>query len=94
MKISGNLSNQLPFFKSLKIQKLVDSIDQNEKLINVKGLYGSSKSFFVSELNRISKKNIVWILDDKENAAYHFNDLESFVEKSSCVFFQIVIKGI
>ena len=56
MKISGNLSNQLPFFKSLKIQKLVDSIDQNEKLINVKGLYGSSKSFFVSELNRISKK--------------------------------------
>ena len=87
MKISGNFSNQLPFFKSLKIQKLVDSIDQNEKLINVKGLYGSSKSFFVSELNRISKKNIVWILDDKENAAYHFNDLESFVERSSCVFF-------
>ena len=47
MNSMGNLSNQLPFFKSLKIQKLFNTIAKSENSISVNGLYGSSKSFFV-----------------------------------------------
>lgn len=83
----GNNPHSLPFFKSLKVQKLRDSFDQNKKKSYVNGLYGSSKSFFVKELFRDNKKMFLWILNDKETAAYHFNDLENFMDKNNCYFF-------
>ena len=87
MNNPGNSSNQLPFFKSLKIQKLFNTIAKSENYISVNGLYGSSKSFFVNELSRLFNGTILWILDDKESAAYHINDLENFLQKSNCLFF-------
>ena len=87
MNSIGNLSNQLPFFKSLKIQKLFNTIAKSENSVSVNGLYGSSKSFFVNELSRLFNGTILWILDDKESAAYHINDLENFLQKSHCLFF-------
>ncbi|MFL2666435.1 MAG: transcription-repair coupling factor [Flavobacteriaceae bacterium] len=83
----GNNPHSLPFFKSLKVQKLRDSFVQNKKKSYVNGLYGSSKSFFVKELFRDNKKIFLWILNDKETAAYHFNDLENFMDKNNCYFF-------
>jgi len=83
----GNNPHSLPFFKSLKVQKLRDSFDQNKKKSYVNGLYGSSKSFFVKEFFRDNKKMFLWILNDKETAAYHFNDLENFMDKNNCYFF-------
>tara|TARA_B100001057_G_scaffold65560_1_gene59293 strand:- start:322 stop:3639 length:3318 start_codon:yes stop_codon:yes gene_type:complete len=87
MNNPGNSSNQLPFFKSLKIQKLLNTIVKTGSSLSVNGLYGSSKSFFVNELSRLSNNTILWVLDDKESAAYHMNDLENFIRKSSCIFF-------
>ena len=66
MKKVGNNPHSLPFSKSLKVQKLQNSFDQNEKKLFVNGLYGSSKSFFIKEFFRINKKSIFWILNDKE----------------------------
>ncbi len=83
----GNNPHSLPFFKSLKVQKLRDFFVQNKKKSYVNGLYGSSKSFFVKELFRDNKKIFLWILNDKETAAYHFNDLENFMDKNNCYFF-------
>ena len=83
----GDNPHSLPFYKSLKVQKLRDSFVQNKKKSYVNGLYGSSKSFFVKELFRDNKKIFLWILNDKETAAYHFNDLENFMDKNNCYFF-------
>ena len=43
MKKAGNNPNSLPFLKSLKIQKLQNSIAQSQDNYNLNGLYGSSK---------------------------------------------------
>ena len=87
MKKVGNYPHSLPFFKSLKVQKLIDSLAQNETKKYINGLYGSAKSFFIKELFRQNKKTIFWILNDKETAAYHFNDLENFMLTDECAFF-------
>ena len=87
MKKVGTNPHSLPFFKSLKIQKLGISRVQNQQKLYINGLYGSAKSFFVKELFRNSNKTIFWILNDKETAAYHFNDLENFMYSNQCSFF-------
>ena len=87
MKKVGTNPHSLPFFKSLKIQKLGISRVQNQQKLYINGLYGSAKSFFVKELFRNNNKTIFWILNDKETAAYHFNDLENFMDSNQCSFF-------
>ena len=86
MKKVGNNPHSLPFTKSLKIQKLKTSIAQAQNNYDLNGLYGSSKSFLINQLFD-SKKNLLWILNDKESAIYHFNDLENFMEHNFCSFF-------
>ena len=87
MKKAGKNPYSFPFFKSLKVQKLQVSSAQNQQKLYVNGLYGSAKSFFVKELFRNNNKTIFWILNDKETAAYHFNDLENFMNSNQCSFF-------
>ena len=65
MKKAGNNPNSLPFLKSLKIQKLQNSIAQSQDNYNLNGLYGSSKSFLINQLFD-SKRNLLWVLNDKE----------------------------
>ncbi len=86
MKIKGDYPNRLPFFESLKVQELTDSYCRKNN-VYIKGMYGSSKSFLVREIFRTKKQNIVWILNDRESAAYHFNDIENFTDKNQCSFF-------
>ena len=50
MKKGDNSPSLLTYNKSLNLQKLQNSITQNKNFISVKGLYGSSKSFIISEL--------------------------------------------
>ena len=73
--------------KSLNLQKLQNSIVKSETNIFLKGLYGSSKSFLINSLFSNSNKNIYWILENKESAGYHFNDLEGLVEEKKLYFF-------
>ena len=64
------------FVKSLQTQKLESSIAKNENKILLKGLIGSSLSFLVSSIFSKNQKLTVLILENKETAAYYFNDLE------------------
>ena len=73
--------------KSLNLQKLQNSIVKSETNIFLKGLYGSSKSFLINSLFSNSNKNIYWILENKESAGYHFNDLEGLVDEKQLYFF-------
>ena len=64
------------FVKSLQTQKLENSIAKNQKNTLVKGLIGSSLSFVISSIFSKNQKSILLILENKETAAYYFNDLE------------------
>jgi len=77
----------LPFSKSLNLQKLQNTIAQKENYIHSKGLYGSAKSFLIEKLFRESIHNILWVLENKENAIYHYNDLESLISDEQLYFY-------
>jgi len=76
MKKGDNSPHFTKKIKSLNLQKLQTSIDNSETNIFLKGLHGSSKSFLINSLFTNSNKNIYWVLENKESAGYHFNDLE------------------
>ena len=62
--------------ESLQMQKLESSISKNENNTLLKGLVGSSLSFVISSIFSKKSTSILFILEDKDTAAYHFNDLE------------------
>ncbi|MDB9712459.1 transcription-repair coupling factor [Flavobacteriaceae bacterium] len=74
------------FVKSLQTQKLENFISKNENNILLKGLVGSSLSFVVSSIFSKTKTSTLFILENKETAAYHFNDLEK-LNNSNIVFY-------
>ena len=87
MKKGGDSPHFTKKNKSLNLQKLQTSIDKSETNIFLKGLHGSSKSFLINSLFSNSNKNIYWILENKESAGYHFNDLEGLVDEKQLFYF-------
>ena len=90
MKKGDNSPSLLTYNKSLNLQKLQNSITQNKNFISVKGLYGSSKSFIISELFKNNNSNIFWVLDEKEDAGFYFNDCEKLITNKHYFTFQVV----
>jgi len=71
-------------------QELQKSIAQPKELrarIHAKGLIGSSLSFMVSEAFKTNEKPFLLIFNDKEEAAYHLNDLEQLVGEKNVLFY-------
>lgn len=66
------------------IAKLLSSSDTN---IQLKGLKGSAPSFLFNAVFNELKTAHLFILNDKEEAAYFHNDLESFIGKDRVFFF-------
>jgi len=62
-------------------------ISSAQPALNVNGLVGSSKSFFTASLFKKTSKTTIFILNDKETAAYHFNELQEFVGKDNVLLF-------
>ncbi len=83
------------FEQSSKIRKLRDTIakiqasdhQQNDKKIGISGLVGSSLSLVVAELFKSSEHPFLIILNDKEDAAYHLNDLENLLGDQNVLFY-------
>ena len=82
------------FEQSPQLGKLRDSIAQNQnapsessRKINLKGLVGSSLSFVISEGFKSTESPFLLILDDKEEAAYHLNDLEQLLGEKDVLFY-------
>jgi len=55
--------------------------------INIKGLVGSSLSFVLSETFKSVETPFLLILNDKEEAAYHLNDLEQLIGEKDVLFY-------
>jgi len=54
---------------------------------NIKGLVGSSLSFVLSEAFKSAEAPFLLILNDKEEAAYHLNDLEQLIGEKDVLFY-------
>ncbi len=75
------------FEQSSEIRKLRQAIASSEKNIGVNGLVGSSLSLVIAELFRTSEIPYLLILNDKEDAAYHLNDLENLLGDQNVLFY-------
>ena len=69
------------------IAKSLDSAQGDNQKINLKGLVGSSLSFVVSEAFKSTESPFLLILNDKEEAAYHLNDLEQLIGEKDVLFY-------
>lgn len=74
------------FKKSPLTKKTVIALGEN-KNIHATGLVGSSLSFLVTESFSELKNSHILICNDKEEAAYYFNDLEAILNKKNLLFF-------
>ncbi len=69
------------------MQKLQNTIVQNQSKTHLKGLIGSSLSFLVSNLFKVSEKPFLLVFNDKEEAAYYLNDLEQLLNDKDVLFY-------
>ena len=59
----------------------------NQKKLSVKGFAGSAHSLFTAELFLTQKKNIFFLVDDKEEALYITTELEELLGKENVLYF-------
>jgi len=84
--MSKTLVNTL-FAKAEETLKLGEAISGSQRKISVSGLVGSATSIVISEVFKISEKPFLLILNDKEEAAYHLNDLEQLHGDQNVLFY-------
>lgn len=70
-----------------RTNSLVEQIrEQTAKSLHLKGIAGSSLSFVAAAAYKNFSANHLFILNDKEEAAYFLNDLESLLEQKEIIF--------
>lgn len=75
-------------FKKLKgLDQTADLLQQAEIRIHWKGLIGSSKSIAAASVCEQVPGNHLFILEDKETAAYFLNDLEQLYPENKHIYF-------
>lgn len=84
--MSKTLVNSL-FAKSSQLRLLENSIAQSQKKTVVSGLVGSSVSIVLAQAFKQSELPFLLIFNDKEEAAYHLNDLENLVDDETVLFY-------
>ncbi|RZS99058.1 transcription-repair coupling factor [Aquimarina brevivitae] len=84
--MSTSLISQL-YAQSLQLQKLKAAIAQNQANIHLQGLVGSSLSFVIENAFKSVEAPILCIFNDKEEAAYHLNDLEQLLGDKNVLFY-------
>jgi len=75
------------FAQSSNTGKLRNAIAQSQNITTVSGLVGSSYSIVIAEVFKKAEKPFLVILNDKEEAAYHLNDLENLVGEKNVLFY-------
>ncbi|NQX96512.1 MAG: transcription-repair coupling factor, partial [Flavobacteriales bacterium] len=76
------------FSNTEKTTKICKYFEENElSHLHLKGLVGSAVSFIANGVFLKFPVNQVFILDDKEEAAYFFNDLERIIGEDKVLFF-------
>ena len=75
------------FAQSSNTRKLRDAIAQPQNKTTITNLVGSSYSIVIAEVFKAADKPFLLILNDKEEAAYHLNDLENLVGEKNVLFY-------
>ncbi|MDG1842232.1 MAG: transcription-repair coupling factor [Crocinitomicaceae bacterium] len=78
----NSLFNNLP-----QIERTNALLEKKAVKIQWKGTSGSSKAFCASSIARKNNRNHLFVLSDKEDAAYFFNDLEAINNNEKQVLF-------
>ncbi len=88
------LKNFINIYKNHpNLQTLVEWVRKQENpKIRLKGLTGSSKSMFCSQFLKQSSSSHLFILNDKEEAAYFHNDLANILGEEKVSFFPTSFK--
>jgi transcription-repair coupling factor (superfamily II helicase) len=76
------------FSKSPILKELNETLRSGEKKqLFIKGLVGSAVSFVQAESFLKSERSFLLVFNDKEEAAYHLNDLEQLVDEKNVLFY-------
>ncbi len=75
------------FAQSPQLRKLQDAIAASQKDITISGLTGSALSFALAAAFKDLNTPFLVVLNDKEEAAYHLNDLEQMVGEKDVLFY-------
>tara|TARA_R110000787_G_scaffold15134_8_gene46865 strand:+ start:5786 stop:9121 length:3336 start_codon:yes stop_codon:yes gene_type:complete len=75
------------FNKSSTTRKLGEAIANSQKQTLISGLIGSSYPLVISEVFKQTEKPFLIILNNKEEAAYHLNDLENLLGEKNVLFY-------
>ena len=74
------------YLESLQDKKILENLNQH-KSIHLNGLNGSLASIIGAACFKLSGKTSIFILNDKEEAAYFHNDLEQFIPENDLHFY-------
>ena len=75
------------FNKSSSARKLGEAIANSQKQTQISGLVGSSYTLVISEVFKHAEKPFLIVLNNKEEAAYHLNDLENLLGEKNVLFY-------
>lgn len=75
------------YLQSLQLQKLKTAIAQTKSKTHLKGLVGSSLSYSITQTFKNADLPFLLIFNDKEEAAFHLNDLEQLINKTDVLFY-------
>ena len=73
--------------ESVKVKQILNEIQKDKNQIQITNLVGSSMSFVISETFKKDEKSYLLIFNDKEEAAYHLNDLEQLLDQKRVLFY-------
>lgn len=74
------------YLKSIQDKNMLDYFDKNQS-IHLKGLTGSLSSIIAAQCFALTEQTFLFILTDKEEAAYFHNDLEQFIPEKDLHFY-------
>ncbi len=78
----GQLLKQSP-----SVDKIAQRLSFGKTHLQFSGLAGAAMSFYIAEIFQKSNTPFLLILDDKEEAAYHLNDLEQLLGQQTILFY-------
>ena len=75
-------------YEQIVVEKqLAQHLSKEKHHFQISNLVGSSLSFVISESFRKAEKPFLFILNDKEEAAYYLNDLEQLLNEKDVLFY-------
>ena len=63
-----------------KVKRIITAVKNDDKQIEINNLAGSSLSMVISSVFRAIEKPLLFICNEKEEAAYYLNDLEQLLD--------------